>query len=155
MRRHGKRAGAVKTIWLPAKPYCSTGNRLARDEGVSDQTASFGEFAFTARSASQVLDKTEQIKAVHLRAIAVKEKKKVSLQPTLTRRMIRDVGAHINAANYQRTYFKLQMKACVTEIKKKEKKKRMEQRSDLTEENTRLERKTRCYIATTRLFIKR
>lgn len=35
--------------------------------------------------------------------------KEVSLQLTLTRRMIRDVGAHINAANYQRTYFKLQM----------------------------------------------
>lgn len=63
----------------------------------SDQTMSFGEFAFTARSASQVLYKTEQIKALHLRAIS--EKKKVSLQPTLTRRMIRDVGAHINAAN--------------------------------------------------------
>ncbi len=48
---------------------------------------------------SLVLDKAEQIKALHLRAIS--EKKKVSLQPTLTRRMIRDVGAHINAANYQ------------------------------------------------------
>lgn len=82
----------------------------------SDQTVSFGEFVFTARSVSQVLDKNEQIKAVHLRAISVK--KKVSLQPTLTRGMIRDVGAHINAANYQRTYFKLQMKVSVTEIPK-------------------------------------
>lgn len=91
--------------------------QAGKEMRASDQTVSFGEFAFTARSVSQVLDKTEQIKAVHLRAIAVK--KKVSPQPTLTRWMIRDVGAHINAVNYQRTYFKLQMKVCVTEIQKK------------------------------------
>ena len=63
----------------------------------ADQTVSFGELAFTARSVSQVLDKTERIKALHLRAIS--EKKKVSLQPVLTKQGIRDVGAHINVTN--------------------------------------------------------
>lgn len=38
------------------------------------------------------------------------KKIEASPKPTPTRRMIRDVGAHINAANYQRTYFKLQMR---------------------------------------------
>lgn len=96
-----------------------------------------------------ILNKSKQ----YIWELSLWRKKKVSLQPALTRRMIRDVGAHINAANYQRTYFKLEMKACVTEIKKKKKKNGTAQWPNRG--NIRLERKTRCNIATTRLFIKR
>lgn len=47
----------------------------------------------------------------------------MSPQPTLTRRMIRDVGAHINAANYQRTYFKLQMRGKKGKVSKSQQRK--------------------------------
>lgn len=45
------------------KPHCSAAGTGWQETRDSDQTESFGEFAFTARSASQVPDKTEQIKA--------------------------------------------------------------------------------------------
>lgn len=61
------------------QPNRGTGWQEAK---ASDQTVSFGEFAFTARSVSQVLDKTEQIKAGHLRAISEKKKKSVSAAHT-------------------------------------------------------------------------
>lgn len=76
--------------------------QTGKRRGLQTRLCPLGSLFLRQGQSLKVLD--EQIKAVDLRTISVM--KKVSLQPTLTRGMIRDVGAHINAANYRRTYLK-------------------------------------------------
>lgn len=52
----GKRSGVVKTIWLPMQPIAHRGEGW-QEGSPSDQTVSFGEFAFTARSALKSWEK--------------------------------------------------------------------------------------------------
>lgn len=64
MSQHGKRGPELRRqSGCQQKPHCSAAGTGWQETRDSDQTESFGEFAFTARSASQVPDKTEQIKA--------------------------------------------------------------------------------------------
>lgn len=73
------------------------GEQAGGRKGFQTRLCPLGSLLLLQGQTHKVLDKTEQIKAQHLRAIS--KKKKVSLQPTLTRWMIRDVGAHTNASN--------------------------------------------------------